>query len=220
MRNYAIVVAAGKGKRFGAGKQFHLIHGIPMFIYSVQSFHQNRHIHTIILVVPKRKIVTTTHLIKRFKLEKVKKIVAGGKRRQDSVLKGLNQLKRQSGIVLIHDGVRPLVAQSLIDKGIKLCKRHKAVIFGTAIGDTVKEAKNRRVVRTVPRRNLFLVQTPQFFDIKLLKKAFRQTIKFDEYTDEAAILEAQSIPVYIFQGQRDNIKVTRKEDLRLIEKLL
>ncbi|GAH53202.1 unnamed protein product, partial [marine sediment metagenome] len=134
-----------------------------------------------ILVVPKRKIETTTQLIKRFKLEKVKKIVAGGKRRQDSVLKGLNQLKRQSGIVLIHDGVRPLVAQSLIDKGIKLCKRHKAVIFGTAIDDTVKETKNRRVVRTVPRRNLFLVQTPQFFDIKLLKKAFRQTIKFDEY---------------------------------------
>ncbi len=220
MRNYAIVVAAGKGKRFGTAKQFHLIYGIPMFIYSVQSFHQNRHIHTIILVVPKRKIETTTQLIKRFKLEKVKKIVAGGKRRQDSVLKGLNQLKRQSGIVLIHDGVRPLVAQSLIDKGIKLCKRHKAVIFGTAIGDTVKEAANRRVVRTVPRRNLFLVQTPQFFDIKLLKKAFRQTIKFDEYTDEAAILEAQSIPVHIFQGQRDNIKVTRKEDLRLIEKLL
>lgn len=220
MRNYAIVVAAGKGKRFGTAKQFHLIYGIPMFIYSVQSFHQNRHIHTIILVVPKRKIETTTQLIKRFKLEKVKKIVAGGKRRQDSVLKGLNQLKRQSGIVLIHDGVRPLVAQSLIDKGIKLCKRHKAVIFGTAIGDTVKEAANRRVVCTVPRRNLFLVQTPQFFDIKLLKKAFRQTIKFDEYTDEAAILEAQSIPVHIFQGQRDNIKVTRKEDLRLIEKLL
>jgi len=220
MRNYAIVVAAGKGERFGAAKQFHLLQGIPMFIHSIQSFHQNSHIHTIIVVVPKREIAAVRKLIKRFKLEKVKKIVAGAKRRQDSVLKGLNQLKRQSGIVLIHDGVRPLVAQSLIDKGIKLCKRHKAVIFGTAIGDTVKEAKNRRVVRTVPRHNLFLVQTPQFFDIKLLKKAFRQTILSEEYTDEAAILEAQSIPVYVFQGQRTNIKVTRKEDLRLIEKLL
>ena len=219
MCNYAIVVAAGQGRRFGGAKQFHLIHGIPMFIHSIQSFHQNRHIHTIIVVVPKREIAAVRQLIKRFKLGKVKKIVAGGKRRQDSVLRGLNQLKRQSGIVLIHDGVRPLVAQSLIDKGIKLCKRYKAIIFGTAMGDTVKEVKNRRVVRTLPRHNLFLVQTPQFFDIRLLKKAFQQNTLDNEYTDEASLLEAQGVPVYIFQGRRDNIKVTKKDDLKLIEKL-
>ncbi len=219
MRNYAIVVAAGQGRRFGGTKQFHVFHGIPIFIYSLQSFQRNTHIDSIIVVVPGNKTRTAKQLIKEFKLTKVKKIVVGGRRRQDSVSNGLDQIEKQSGIALIHDAVRPLVAQSLIDKGIKLCKKHKAVIFGTAIGDTIKEARNHRVLHTVSRHNLFLVQTPQFFDIRLLKKAFVQNTLDNEYTDEASLLEAQGIPVYIFQGRRDNIKVTKKDDLKLIEKL-
>lgn len=219
MRNYAIVVAAGQGRRFGGTKQFHTLHGIPIFIYSLQSFQRNTHIDSIIVVVPGNKTRMVRQLIKEFKLTKVKKIVVGGRRRQDSVLNGLDQIGKQLGIALIHDAVRPLVAQSLIDKGIKLCEKHKAVIFGTAIGDTIKEARHHRVLHTVPRHNLFLVQTPQFFDIGLLKKAFQQNTLDNEYTDEASLLEAQGIPVYIFQGRRDNIKVTKKDDLKLIEKL-
>lgn len=159
-------------------------------------------------------------LIRKSKLKKVKKIVSGGKRRQDSVLKGLAQVKAQRGIVIIHDGVRPLITQSLINKGIALCKKHKAVIFGIPVKDTVKESKNHRVLGTVPRNNLFLIQTPQFYDTKLLKKTIKTALMSREYTDESAILEAQGIPVHLFKGQLNNIKITRKEDLKFLKKLL
>ena len=184
------------------------------------SFQNNKRINSIIIVVPKNKMDFAKQLIKKFKLKKVIKVVSGGKRRQDSVLNGLAQVKKQQGIVLIHDGVRPLITQSLINKGIKLCKKHKAVIFGIPVEETVKESRNHRVLRTVPRKNLFLIQTPQFYDVQLLKKAIKTAVLSREYTDEAAILEAQGIQVHLFQGQLDNIKITRKEDLKLIEKLL
>ncbi|MGB3341901.1 MAG: 2-C-methyl-D-erythritol 4-phosphate cytidylyltransferase [bacterium] len=220
MHNCAIIVAAGKGSRFEGVKQFQLLRGIPILVYSILSFQKNKRINSIILAVPKNKIDFVKQLIKKFKLEKVKKVVTGGKRRQDSVLNGLAQVKTQQGIVLIHDGVRPLITQSLINKGIKLCKKYKAVIFGIPVGDTVKESRDHRVLRTVPRKNLFLIQTPQFYDVQLLKKTIKTALMSREYTDESAILEAQGIQVHLFQGQLNNIKITRKEDLRLIEKLL
>lgn len=220
MRNYVIIVAAGKGIRFGSAKQFQLLSGIPILIHSLMPFQKNNKIHAIIVVVPKKKIKAVKQLVTEFRLKKVKSIVSGGKRRQDSVYNGLSKVKGQKGIVIIHDGVRPIVNQSLINKGIKLCKKYKAVIFGTPIGDTVKEAKNHFILRTVPRKNLYLAQTPQFFDIQLIKKATKLAATVQEYTDEAAILEAQGIRVRLFEGQYNNIKVTRKEDLKLLEKIL
>jgi 2-C-methyl-D-erythritol 4-phosphate cytidylyltransferase len=220
MYHCVVIVAAGKGSRFGGEKQFHLVRGIPILVYSIMSFQKNKRIDSIILVVPKNKINHVKRLIKKFKLTKVEKIVSGGKRRQDSVLNGLAQVKINKGIVLIHDGVRPLINQSLINKGIKLCKKHKAVIFGIPIRDTVKESRAHHVLRTVPRENLFLIQTPQFFDLQLLKKAFKKVPMSKEYTDESALLEVHDVPVYLFNGQFSNIKITKKQDLKLVAKLL
>ena len=220
MHNCVIIVAAGKGLRFGGRKQFILVRGVPIIVHSTLPFQKNDQIDSIILVVPKAKINTTRRLIKEYKLNKVKTIIAGGKRRQDSVKKGLAQVKKQNGIILIHDGVRPLITQVMINKGIKLCKKYKAVIFGVPVGDTVKESKGHRILRTVPRKHLYLAQTPQIFDIELLKNAFETALKSKEYTDEAAVLETQGIPVYLFQGEYNNIKVTRKDDLKFIEKVI
>ena len=189
-------------------------------IYSILPFQKNKQIDSILLVVPKNKIAAVKKLVQKYKLNKVKKIIPGGKRRQDSVLNGLTHIKVQKGIILVHDGVRPLVSQSLINKGIRLCKKYKAFIFGVPITDTIKEISNNRIKCTISRKNLFLVQTPQFFETRLIKNAAEKASKSTEYTDEAALLEADDIPVYLFQGQYNNMKITQREDLRIIGKII
>jgi 2-C-methyl-D-erythritol 4-phosphate cytidylyltransferase len=220
MRNYAIIVAAGSGTRFGGAKQFIMLRNIPVFVYSMSAFQKNKHIDSILVVVPRARIKWANSITKKYNITKVKHIIPGGKRRQDSVMNGLACIKNQSGIVAIHDSVRPLVDQCLINKGIMLCKKYKAVIFGNRVSDTIKRSKANRIVCTVPRKNMFLIQTPQFFDIMTLKKAVDQADPACEYTDEAAVLEAQNIPVHLFQGQYHNFKITKKQDLALIDKLL
>ncbi|MCK4250632.1 2-C-methyl-D-erythritol 4-phosphate cytidylyltransferase [candidate division WOR-3 bacterium] len=220
MPNYAIIVAAGKGQRFGGTKQFASFRGRPLFLYALDNFELNKNIKSITVVIPKNNIRYTIKTIKEWQFTKVRNIIAGGRRRQDSVLNALNTIKDKSGIVIIHDGVRPVVTDKLINKGIKLCRKYKAVIFGSKISDTVKGAKNNMVLRTISRNNLYLIQTPQFFDINLLKDAYKSVNLSVEYTDDAAILESLKIPVYLYQGDRFNIKITRKSDLKILNKIL
>lgn len=220
MPNYAIIVAAGKGQRFGGAKQFASFRGRPLFLYALDNFELNKNIKSITVVIPKNNIRYTIKTIKEWQFKKVRNIIAGGRRRQDSVSNALNTIKDKSGIVIIHDGVRPIVTDKLINKGVKLCRKHKAVIFGSKISDTVKGAKNNMVLRTISRNNLYLIQTPQFFDINLLKDAYKSVNLSVEYTDDAAILESLKIPVYLYQGDRFNIKITRKSDLKILNKIL
>lgn len=220
MSIHAVLVAAGKGRRFGGLKQFYSYNDRPLFLYALDNFETNKNINKITVVVPINSIKYVTRTIKEWRFKKVHNIIAGGKRRQNSVLNALNNIKTNSGIVIIHDGVRPVVTDKLINKGIKLCRKYRAVIFGSKISDTVKGAKNNRVTRTISRNNLYLIQTPQFFDINLLKNAYKSANLSVEYTDEAAMLESLEIPVYLFQGDRFNIKITRRNDLKILSKIL
>jgi 2-C-methyl-D-erythritol 4-phosphate cytidylyltransferase len=108
----------------------------------------------------------------------------------------------------------------VIKKGIALCRKYKSVIIGTKVNDTVKRVARRQVQETVPRDDLFLVQTPQFYDIRTIKQAMTKADFRMEYTDEASMLEALGMPVYVFQGDRHNIKVTDRKDLRYVAKYL
>jgi 2-C-methyl-D-erythritol 4-phosphate cytidylyltransferase len=220
MSNYAIIVAAGKGKRFGQTKQFYPLKRRPLILYALEPFETNPYINDIVVVVPRRRIPYTNRLITGLGYKKIRHIVAGGKQRQDSVLSGLNKLKRKSGIVAIHDGCRPLVRYSLINRGIKLCHKYQAVIFGVPVHDTIKRVKKHHVQNTVPRRGLYLIQTPQFFDINLIRSAYAKADLSIDYTDEAAMLESLGWPVYCFLGNRFNIKITEKNDVKIITALL
>lgn len=220
MTNHAIIVAAGKGKRFGASKQFFPIFGRPMFVYSALTLNNHQEIDAITIVVPHKDIRRTQRIIKEFRLKKVGQIVAGGKRRQDSVSKGLKTISGRQGVVIIHDAVRPLVSKAMIGRGILLCRKYKSVILGVRVHDTVKRVAGHRVQETLPRNDLFLVQTPQFYDLQTIKRAIALADFRVEYTDEAAILESLGWPVYMFQGDRYNIKVTDKNDLKFVRKLL
>jgi 2-C-methyl-D-erythritol 4-phosphate cytidylyltransferase len=220
MANHTIIVAAGAGKRFGGKKQFMRIHGLPLFVYATRVFDNQSNVSGITIVVPKKDIKTTRKQVRDFGFKKVHHVVAGGRRRQDSVVNGLRTIRDKTGVVIIHDAVRPLVSSAVIRKGITLCRKYKSVITGIKVHDTMKRVAKRLVQETIPRDDLFLVQTPQFYDIRTIKQAITKADFRMEYTDEASILESLGMPVYVFQGDRHNIKVTDKKDLRYIQKHL
>ncbi len=216
MAVHAIIVAAGTGRRFGARKQFFLVHGRPLLFYATRVFQSHDKVDTITLVVPSRKKSATRKIVKDYGLSKVRSIVSGGKRRQDSVVNGLRALRRTSGTVIIHDAVRPLITRAMITKGLAMCRKYKAVILAVKVADTVKKVARRRVQDTVPREDLFLVQTPQFYDLQTIKRAVKNADFHLDYTDEAQILESLGKPVYVCQGDRHNIKVTDRRDLQIV----
>jgi 2-C-methyl-D-erythritol 4-phosphate cytidylyltransferase len=217
--NIAIIVAAGKGRRFGGLKQFSSVRGRPLFLYSLAAFEQCRSIASIVLAVPKARLDYVRRIVRNAGMTKVTQVVAGGRRRQDSVKNALKALPHEHGIVAIHDAVRPLVSVRMINKGIRLCREYRAVVFGVPVADTLKQVKDTIITRTVPRNDIFAVQTPQYYDLALLKQAFNKA-DTAEFTDEAALLESQGKRVHLFSGDPRNIKVTTKNDLALIDKML
>jgi len=220
MLNHAIIVAAGAGRRFGAKKQFYPVMGQPLFVYATNAFEAHAEIHAIILVVPRAHVKRIRKFLKGLGFKKVLHVVAGGKRRQDSVAKGLATIQDKRGMVIIHDAVRPLVSKTLISRGIRLCQKHKSAIPGIKVRDTVKRVKRQRVAHTIPRHDLYLVQTPQFYDLQTIRKAFLEVDSRIEYTDEAAMLESLGMPVHMFRGEQQNIKVTDKTDLKFVRRIL
>lgn len=219
MPNCAIIVAAGAGRRFGGPKQFYPFRGKPLFLYALDTFKTIKDIDYVTIVVPKNKINYTKNLIKKFSYKKVRYIIPGGKRRQDSVYRGIQTIKG-NGIAIIHDGVRPIVSKGFVRKGIRLCKKYSAVIFGMPIKDTIKQVNRNTVLKTIPRNGLYLIQTPQFFNIELLRNVYKNRTFHEEFTDEASIIEESGFPVYLFVGDPCNIKITTKDDLKILGKFI
>ncbi len=214
----AVIVAAGRGRRFGGMKQFFNLKGKPLIYHTIKPFISERMITNIILVVPEERCESVSRMIIRDNFKKRIDVVAGGRLRQDSVYKGLSLV--EGGIVAVHDGVRPFVTKGLIRRGVRLCKRYRAVIFGLPISDTVKKVKGNRVVKTLARDSLYLIQTPQFFDAQLLKKAYEKIRRSGRvFTDDSAVVEYYGHPVYIFEGEEKNIKITYRHQLQMIDKI-
>jgi 2-C-methyl-D-erythritol 4-phosphate cytidylyltransferase len=219
MKNYGIILAAGKGKRFGGLKQFFLINNIPLFLYSTIAFQQSN-CDEIFIVTLKDKKKEVWQWIKTFSLSKVKKIINGGKERYHSVRNALKSLPPK-GYVAIHDASRPLITANFINQGFNLVKKYKAVVFGIPSEDTLKVICGNEVITTLERENIYRIQTPQFFDIQLLKKAYSLVSKYKwQGPDDATFLEKAGFKVYFFKGDKKNIKITTKEDLKLIKNWL
>ncbi len=220
MKNYAIILAAGKGRRFGGEKQFYPLKKLPLFLYSVIAFNKFKGCSEIVVVTNENKIGLVKRLVKKYKLNKVKSVVAGGERRIDSTYQGLKILP-ESGVVAVHDGVRPIIDQNMIKRGYKFAKKYRAVIFGISVEETIKKIKDSRVLKTLPRDDLYRIQTPQFFEIGLLRQALSSTLKEGaEVSDESSLIERLGYPVYFFLGDKKNIKVTTYEDIALVSQFL
>ncbi|MGB7295017.1 MAG: 2-C-methyl-D-erythritol 4-phosphate cytidylyltransferase [Candidatus Aminicenantales bacterium] len=214
----AIIVAAGEGRRFGSAKQFALLRDRPVLEHSLAQFETHPAVDDIILVL--REEAGGPEYRKRF--EKIVAVVGGGARRQDSVVRGFERLDcGPTDIVLVHDGVRPLIGREVIGRVIAKARECGAAIPVIPVEDTIKETVDGTVVRTLERRNLSRVQTPQGFARGVLERALLKAREDGFYgTDEAALVERAGHPVAVVAGDVRNIKITSPADLKIAEAFL
>ena len=215
---FAVIVAAGEGRRFGGPKQFALLDGRPLLEHCVETFADHAAVGAIVLVVPD--VPSGESLARRF--PKVVAVIAGGARRQDSVRNGFGAIGGSGrDVVLIHDGARPLAGSALVGRVIDETGRSGAAVPLLPLEDTVKEVREGGILGTHDRSVLYRAQTPQGFFYEVLEEAFAAADR-DGFvgTDEASLVERTGRRVSAVAGDPRNIKITTPLDLRIAEALL
>lgn len=222
--NSAIIVAAGKSERMGVGtdKAFLSLGSRPVLAWSLLAFEQCHDIDQIVLVVRKEQIMATRGAVQMFGISKLRTIVAGGLRRQDSVANGLAALDPETRIVAVHDGARPCITPDLISETLRSAKRVGSGVAASRVVDTIKFVERGSTVdHTLDRDKLWAVQTPQTFKVELLRKAYAKVAeKNATITDEAAAVELLGEAVRLVEWPRANPKITTAEDLTVAAALL
>lgn len=188
----------------------------PLLICSLEKFNKHQLINEIIIAVNKANRKAITGLVKKYRITKVSRIVLGGRRRQDSVKKCLKALNKRSELVLVHDGGRPFVTAELISVLIAEAKRNAAAIAAVPVKETIKEVTGKVIQKTLDRRKLWAVQTPQVFKKNLILKAYKMFSRID-VTDDSALVEKLGKKPKIVMGAYSNIKITTPEDLILAD---
>jgi len=217
----AIVVAAGRGRRFRGeiSKPFLKIKAHPVIIYPLIVLSRHSDIKEIIVVGNPDNIDDLRSIIKKYKVKKVSKVILGGRERQDSVLKGLKETSKDADLVLIHDGVRPFISRGLVNALIKEAHIRKAAILGVPVKATIKLSDKKNYVRkTLDRDYLYEIQTPQVYERKLLLKAY-EMYGNKRVTDDAALIEKMGLKVKIVLGDYSNIKITTIEDFLIAKEI-
>lgn len=212
-RVIAIIVAAGRGKRLGSSlpKQFLKVRGRTILEMSVEAFEQNKYVDEIFVAANADYCELTEKLCRGF--SKLKKIVAGGAERQDSVRAALDCLRGENGIVLVHDAARPFVSEAVINAVIEGTADFDAAIPTVPAKDTIRQVDGTGS-RTLQRETLACVQTPQGFRISLIKHAFEKAQAEGVLgTDDASLVERMGINISMVQGEDGNRKITTREDL-------
>lgn len=219
--DYIIIVAGGKGLRMGSDipKQFLLIGGKPVLMRTLERFRQYSTTLQIILVLPKAQQDYWQKLCKEYAFDIDYQLADGGETRFHSVQNGLAKIPDNAqGVVGVHDGVRPFPSIDVIRNCYETAREKKAVIPVIPVVETVRHLKGDTSV-TVPRNEYRLVQTPQTFDIQLLKAANRQPYN-DGFTDDASVVETFGFNITLVEGNRENIKITTPYDLKIAEVLI
>lgn len=220
--NSAVIVAAGLGTRFGSArpKQFLEINGRPMIFYTLERFERCAAVDEIILVLSAGEIENFEKLAAGRSLKKLKKIVAGGRTRAESVFNGLQAVDEQSGTVAVHDGARPLVAPEEIAAALEKAHETGAACLVAKVTDTIKRVAGGRILETVDREHLRRALTPQCFKTELLRRAFENADLNESVTDECFLVEKLGVPISFVEGSPLNIKITTPEDFTVAEMLL
>lgn len=212
----AIIAAGGSGSRLGAGipKQFLPIGDETILGRSINAFVDHPRVNEVVLVLPSG---TNIEESARSGLGKLRRAVAGGVRRQDSVANGFDALSAQAEIVLVHDAARPFVSADVISRAIDVASEFGAAVVAVPVSDTVKQVTMEDgrtvIVGTIPRQSIFLAQTPQAFRRDVLAKAIALGRSGANATDEAALAELAGYPVHIVEGDVENVKITTAADL-------
>jgi len=223
---YALIPAAGMGKRMGAGqnKQYLLLDDLPILAHTLRVFQEAPFIDGIYLITPEQEIpFCQSDVVERYGFTKVRAVVAGGAERQHSVLNGLSAMTGlgPDDLVLIHDGVRPFVPLDLLQRAASAADQFGGAVVAVPVKDTVKIVKDGIITATPPREELWLAQTPQAFRYGLIREAHEAAAAAGFLgTDDASLLERQGWPLHVVMGDYRNIKITTPEDMVLAQAFL
>jgi 2-C-methyl-D-erythritol 4-phosphate cytidylyltransferase len=219
MQALAILVAAGRGERMGAGrpKAFRDLAGEPLLLKAARVFERAPSVGAIVAVVPSDEVEAARDLLAP--LQKLRAVVAGGSRRQDSVLEGLKRAPEGfDGVVLVHDAARPFVEVPLVEAVLRAAAESGAALPVLGLVDTVKRVRDGRVVETLDRSELGAAQTPQGFRFRVLVEAYEAAFRDGiTLTDEAMAVERLGVRVTAVPGSARNRKITTPEDLAWAE---
>lgn len=215
-----IIVAAGRGSRMQSPipKQFLKLDGKPVLIHSIQAFAAYDPNINIILVLPADQFETWNKIAAEHQLKVAVQITAGGETRFESVKNGLALINDTDALVGIHDAVRPLVSQKTISGAFKSAERYGSGIPAVPLSDSIRQIESARSV-AVDRSRYCLIQTPQCFQLNILRKAYQQEYKYT-FTDDASVVEASGVEVHLVDGNVDNFKLTTRVDLVVAEAML
>ncbi|MCI0468930.1 MAG: 2-C-methyl-D-erythritol 4-phosphate cytidylyltransferase [Nitrospirae bacterium] len=234
----AIVPAAGIGARFGKGrnKTFYTLLGKPVVIWPLETLQEIKEITEIIPVVREGDMKLMAEYIEKYNIKKIKKVVAGGRERQDSVYNGIREADSEIPLILIHDGVRPFIEKTIIKSALREllsspprdCPKISCdgIAVGVPVKDTIKETAsldNKEIfaVRTLDRNMLWAIQTPQIFYADSIRDAHEKAAAEKFYaTDDAALIERYGGKVKLVMGSYRNIKITTPEDIYIAEGLM
>ena len=227
MKVAAIVAAAGKGERLKSKvhKPFVALGKDPILLHALRVLDNSNLVGEIIVVAHQADLPKARLLLKKAKLKKFKELVAGGKRRMDSVKNGLSAVSEDVDYVIIHDGCRPFIDNKMISSALGAAEIFGAAITGMPVKPTIKEVeKGNFVAATLKRETLVDVQTPQAFRKDLLLRAYDKALsegaETAEATDDSALVERTGIKVKVVDGSYRNIKITTQEDLRYAKMLM
>lgn len=219
-----IIAAAGNSTRYGTGKskQFLLLEGVPVLIKSVQAFEQIDEVKEIIITARKQDFDVIESFLRQYNIKKVKCVVEGGATRQDSISAAVKKVSEETEIIAIHDGARPLVSKETIIGVIEKAAEKGAAACAVPVKDTIKIIDSSgKIVTTPDRAALRAVQTPQVFNFSLYKEAIGKAVtESKQYTDDCQLIESMGHPVYLTDGDYENIKITTPDDLLVAEKFL
>ena len=214
----AVIVAAGTASRMGGiDKVMAPLQGEPMIVHTVRAFQKSDVIGKIVIVTRADLVQTITELCRPF--DKVTKVVVGGSSRPESVENGLNALPKHIQLAAIHDGARPLITQQVIERAVRAANSYGAAAPAIPVKDTIKVVQGGVVKETPDRSKLQAVQTPQVFDLDILKGAL-QKARDAEITDDCSAVERIGMTVKIVEGDERNLKVTTPMDLKIAELLM
>lgn len=219
----AIIVAAGQGSRIGGSlpKQFQDVGGKPVVAHSLLKFEACKAITEIVLIVSEGWLEFAIELARKYKIAKLSQVIVGGKERQDSVYKGLTALTVQPDIIAVHDAVRPFISIDKIEETVCAAREFGGALVAVPVKDTIKTEKDGFVEKTLDRKVLWAVQTPQIFRFEILSVAYKEAYQKGIYsTDDSALVEMAGYPVKIIAGDYQNIKITVPSDFTLAQKLI
>ena len=221
---YLLIPAAGIGKRMGSDRNKVLLklRSLPLITWTLLATEASRHITWVGIIARPTDWSDLNQILAELSLTKPVQLIQGGDTRQESVYNGLQALPEAAKQVLIHDGARCLATPELLDRCAEMIYRCSGLIAAVPVKDTIKVVDKTGIIQNTPdRRQLWAAQTPQGFDVQLLKQCHAEGRRQGwEVTDDAALFEKCGLPVRIVEGEETNLKVTTPVDLAIAELIL